>query len=122
MRSEGGRVPRTAIAAALTLVAAGTAATLTIVGHARYLDGYCWSRLPLPLGITGGSGPTWRWPTSVVCTLQGAPDVVVPDLFPLVWVVACGTTGLLVAWLAWWWAVRPRGVSAPPGATPDACT
>ncbi|GEM_PF-3477625 len=122
MALEGRRVPRTAIAAVLTVAAAGAATGVTILGHARYLNGYCWSRLPLPLGIAGGSGPTWRWPASVVCTLEGAPDVVVPDLFPLVWMVVCGATGLLVVWLAWSWAVRPPGVSAPPAAAPDACT
>jgi hypothetical protein len=120
--SETRRASRTAIAAALTVAAAGAAAGVTILGHARYLNGYCWSRLPLPLGIAGGSGPSWRWPASVVCALEGAPDVVVPDLFPLLWVIVCTATGMLVAWLAWWWAVRPWSVSAPPGAAPDACS
>ncbi len=119
--TSGGRRPlRAAIAAVLTLAAAGAAVVGTTLGHARYLDGYCWSRLPLPLGIAGGSGPTWRWPASIVCTLDGAPDVVVPDRFPLVWAVVCGAMGLLLAWLAWWWASRPSAVSAPPGAAPDA--
>ena len=122
MTSEGRQAPRAAIAAVLTLSVAGAAVAVATLGHARYLDGYCWSRLPLPLGHTGGSGPTWRWPASIVCPLDGAPDVVVSDLFPLVWVVVCGAAGSLAVWLTWWWATRPSRQTAAPGAAPDACT
>jgi hypothetical protein len=120
--SERRRAPRAAIAAVLTLTAAGAAVAIATLGHARYLDGYCWSRLPLPLGHGGGSGPTWRWPASIVCPLDGAPDVVVTDPFPLVWVVVCGAAGLLAVWLTWWWVAHASRQTASPGAAPDACT
>ena len=61
-----------------------------LFGRAQYLEDYCFTRAPLPPGVTEGSsvqGPSFESPVSLRCTWAAHPDVVVTDPVPLLGLV-----------------------------------
>ncbi|GAA1475961.1 hypothetical protein GCM10009623_04070 [Nocardioides aestuarii] len=101
--------------ALLALAAGGAVAVLGYgawrLASARYLEDYCLTRAPLPLGDLEMSvvrGPSFDAPWRLRCDWQAVPDVVVTDPVPALGLVAVGVVALVVA-LA---VLRSRRVAA----------
>jgi hypothetical protein len=99
---------RAVTAGVLTPLMALTALLLAAVGQGQYLEDYCFTGAPVPPGATSVQGPSWEFPATLRCQWHDAPDVVVTDWLPLLWVAGCLSAGLGVIALTWWiLAVRP---------------
>jgi len=76
--------PVLAVVVGVAVAAVGVVAWL--LGRAQYLEDYCFTRAPLPPGVTEGSsvrGPFFDSPISLRCDWAAYPDVVVTDAVPL---------------------------------------
>jgi hypothetical protein len=96
-----------------TLLLALAAVLLAVVGQGQYLEDHCFTSAPVPQGATAGRGPTWEFPATLRCQWDGAPDVIVTNWFPFLWVAGCLLAGLAGIVLAWWvLVIRPRSVAS----------
>ena len=80
------RPTRPVLAVVVGLVVAAAGAVAWLLGRAQYLEDYCFTRAPLPPGVTEGStvrGPFFASPVSLRCDWAAHPDVVVTDAVPL---------------------------------------
>jgi len=80
------RLGRRGLAALVGVVVLVVGGVAWILGRARYLDDYCFTRAPLPPGVTRSSaveGPSFESPVSLRCAWAAHPDVVVADPVPL---------------------------------------
>jgi hypothetical protein len=93
---------RCVVAGAVTLLLAVLALLLAAIGQGQYLEDYCFTRAPVPDGATSGRGPTWEFPATLHCQWDGAPDVIVVNWLPFMWVAGCLVAGVLGIALVWW--------------------
>ena len=80
------RLGRRVLAALVGVVVLGVGGLAWLFGRAQYLNDYCFTRAPLPPGVTEGSsvrGPFFESPVSLRCNWAAHPDVVVTDAAPL---------------------------------------
>jgi hypothetical protein len=96
------------IAGVSTSVIAVTTVVLAAVGQGQYLEDFCFTRAPVPLGATSGLGPAWEFPARFRCRWHGTADVLVTDWLPFLWLVGCLSVGILAVAVLWWIVlVRP---------------
>jgi hypothetical protein len=84
------RLGHRALAAVVGLVILVVGGLAWLLGRARYLEDYCFTRAPLPPGVTETSavrGPSFDSPVSLRCDWAAHPDVVVADPVPLLGLV-----------------------------------